>query len=153
MKMEIETQPKREYVSTVYLIRDNKVLLTLNEKINKWVPIGGHIKENELPHEAAIREAKEETGFDIKLIKTNKETGNINQNFSINLDIIKPDHHHINLGYIAEIISGFQESDKTDDNTELKWFSKEEISDLENIPENVKLSSIKAIELLEKCQK
>ena len=41
---------KREFVSTVYLVKDARILLTLNEKINKWVPIGGHVEENELPH-------------------------------------------------------------------------------------------------------
>ena len=33
---------------------------------------GGHIEKNELPHEAAIREAKEETGLNIELYNSNK---------------------------------------------------------------------------------
>lgn len=140
MKMEI----KREFVATVYIVKDEKVLLTLNEKVNKWVPIGGHVEENELPHETVIRESKEETGFDIELIEASK-LGNISQNFSINLDAIKPDHEHINLSYIGKIISGEQIGEFTDDNTELKWFSIEELEKESEIPENVKFSGIQAI--------
>ena len=137
----------REFVATVYLVKEGKVLLTLNEKVNLWVPIGGHVEENELPHETAIREAKEESGFDIELININKGIGNINQNFGINLDVIKEDHHHINLVYLGKIISGEQTSDMTDDNTPLKWFSKQEVENLQKIPENVREGAIKAIEL------
>lgn len=142
-----QIKPKREFISTVYIVKDGKVLLTLNEKVNKWVPIGGHVEENELPCDSVIREAKEETGFDVELINTKeKELGNIIQNIGINLDIIKPDHHHINLAYLARIISG-NEKKITDDNTELKWFSVEELENLDTF-ENVRETGLKAIEIM-----
>jgi 8-oxo-dGTP diphosphatase len=145
----LQDKLKREFISTVYIVKDKKILLTLNEKVNKWVPVGGHIDENELPCESVIREAKEETGFDIELINAKeKELGNIIQNVGINLDIIKPNHHHINIAYLAKIING-KEKSITDDNTELKWFSPQELKSLKEIPENVRASSLKAIEIIE----
>ena len=142
-----EIKPKREFISTVYIVRDGKVLLNINKKLGKFIPLGGHIEENELPCEAAIREAKEESGFDIELINPKAlNIRNIPSNFDIGLDIVKPDHHHINLSYIGKIISGNQ-LEKADDDTELRWFSAEEVSNLDTF-ENVKQAAIKAIEII-----
>lgn len=141
-----EIKPKREFLSTVYIVRDGKVLLNMNKKLGKFVPLGGHVEENELPNETAIREAKEESGFDIELINPKAvNIRNLPPNFDIGLDIIKPDHHHINISYIGKIISG-EQLKKADDDTELKWFTKEELANLETF-ENIKQSGIKAIEI------
>ncbi len=56
------------YVVSGYLVENDKVLLTLHSKQNKWVPSGGHIEENELPQEALKREYQEELGIDIEII-------------------------------------------------------------------------------------
>ena len=58
----------REFLSTVFVVKDKKVLMTWNNKINNWIPIGGHIEANELPCHSVIREAKEESGLNVKLI-------------------------------------------------------------------------------------
>ena len=146
-----EIKPKREFLSTVYIVKDGKVLLNKNQKLQKFVPLGGHIEENELPCESVIREAKEESGFDIELINPKAQNvRNLPQNFDIGLDIIKPDHHHINISYIGKIISGGQ-SEKADDNTELKWFSPEELKGLDTF-ENVKQAASKAIEIVNSSQ-
>ena len=39
------------------------MLLIHHKGLGKWLPPGGHIEENEVPHEAAIREVYEETGI------------------------------------------------------------------------------------------
>jgi len=157
--MEKEIKPIRELVATVYIVKDGKVLLNMNQKLQKFVPIGGHVEESELPSEAAIREAKEESGFDIELINLKSSFPDVNtssgsspgriklpQIFGIGLDWIKPEHHHINLIYLAKIIGG-EQLEKADDGMELRWFTKEEVEDLETF-ENVKQEAIKSIELL-----
>lgn len=96
----------REFLSTVYIVRDGKVLLTFNKKIKKFIPMGGHIGENELPCDSVIREAKEESGFDIELIDLGElKVKNLPQNLDIQLDIIKPDHHHFNLSYVGKLLA------------------------------------------------
>jgi ADP-ribose pyrophosphatase YjhB (NUDIX family) len=143
---EQEAKPKREFISTVYIVKDRKVLLNMNQKLRKFVPLGGHIEENELPCESAIREAKEESGFDIELINPKAPNiRNLPPNFDIGLDIVKPDHHHINLSYIGKIKGGTQLK-SADDNTELRWFSEEEVKNLDTF-ENVKQAALKAIKL------
>ena len=48
----------KSITATVYVINDGKVLLHQHKKYNTWFPLGGHIEENEFPHEAAIREVR-----------------------------------------------------------------------------------------------
>ena len=56
---------------TVYIFKDDEVLLLFRNKkkidINKgkYIGVGGHIEEGETPIEAAEREVKEETGFEV----------------------------------------------------------------------------------------
>ena len=48
----------KSITATVYVINDGKVLLHQHKKYKTWFPLGGHIEEDEFPHEAAIREVK-----------------------------------------------------------------------------------------------
>ena len=67
---------QRQYTASAYTIdfKEHRVLLVHNAKLNKWLQPGGHILDNELevPSDAAIRETKEETGIDIKIIGPKK---------------------------------------------------------------------------------
>ncbi len=145
---EQDIKPVREFLSTVYIVKEGRVLLTFNQKVKKFVPLGGHIDENELPCECAIREAKEESGYDIELINGNDLKNNkLLQNLGIDLDIIKQDHHHINIAYIGKIIGG-KEMEQSDEETELKWFSPEEIINHAGIFENTKEKALKSIEIM-----
>ena len=142
--------PTREFLGTVYIVDGEKVLLTFNKKVQNYVPVGGHTDENELPCACAIREAKEESGYDIELIDGNDfGSSQIPQNFAIGLDEIKPDHHHINLAYVGKIIAG-EELAESDEGTELKWFTKEELEQLEDLFENVKEGALKALSIFDK---
>lgn len=60
----------KSITATVYVINAGKVLLHQHKKYKTWFPLGGHIEEDEFPHEAAIREVREESGFDVVLLET-----------------------------------------------------------------------------------
>ena len=134
----------REFISTVFIAKDGKVLLTWNKKCSIWVPIGGHIERNELPCDSVIREAKEETGLDIEIFSIKKgKSANIAQPAQINLDHVREDHKHINLMYFATVKGG-QQTEKTDDGMELRWFSREDL-EKENLMPNIKEWALEAI--------
>lgn len=61
---------ERQYCASAYTIdfNNNEVLLMYNKKLNKWLQPGGHIEGLETPIETAIRETKEETGVDIRIV-------------------------------------------------------------------------------------
>ena len=146
-KMNEEIKPKREFLSTIFIVKDGKVLLTFNKNIKKFIPLGGHINENELPCESVIREAKEESGFDVELVNPKAPNiRNLPPNFDIGLDIIKPDHHHINISYIGKITGG-EQLEKSDEDTELRWFTAEELKNCQETLEHIKQAGLKAIEI------
>ncbi len=150
--MDEEIKPIREFLSTGHIVKDNKVLLTFNKKVRKFVPLRGHINENELPCESVIREAKEESGYDIELIDfSDLENKNLCQNLNIQLDVIKPEHHHINISYIGKIAGG-EEKTMSDENTELKWFSEEDLLNSNELFENTKELALKAIKLMKQIE-
>jgi 8-oxo-dGTP pyrophosphatase MutT (NUDIX family) len=57
----------RHFVATVYVVNDGAVPLHRHDKLDMWLPPGGHIERDELPHEAATREVREELGLDVTL--------------------------------------------------------------------------------------
>ena len=58
----------RDFTVAVFVVHRERVLLHLHEKLNRWLPPGGHIEPNELPDEAAKREVFEETGVAAALV-------------------------------------------------------------------------------------
>lgn len=46
----------------------DKVLMVYHKKLGVWVIPGGHLEDNEYPHEGARREILEETGVDATII-------------------------------------------------------------------------------------
>lgn len=134
---------KREYTATVYIVQDEKVLLIFHKKLKKWLPPGGHLEENELPTDGAIREAFEETGLHINLIA--QENVWIEKRYNCqsierpylclleNLPQIgdKEAHQHIDLIYVAEPTGG-QVSQNQEETDGIRWFSLSEIKELQD---------------------
>ncbi|QSG13119.1 NUDIX family hydrolase [Halapricum desulfuricans] len=58
----------RHFVATVYVVNDGAVALHNHDKLGMWLPPGGHVDRDELPHEAAGREVREELGRDVELL-------------------------------------------------------------------------------------
>lgn len=137
----------REFLSTVFIVQDNKVLLNFNHKCKIWVPVGGHIEKNELPCQSVIREAKEETGLDIEIVSIDKRPwDNLPQPINIRLDHITDDHKHINLTYLGKVMGGTF-TNIADDGAPSRWFTKEELltEPKEKMLENVKQWALEAL--------
>ena len=62
----------RHFVATCYVVADGATLLHEHDGLDMWLPPGGHVDREELPHETALRETYEETGLEPDIVA---ETG------------------------------------------------------------------------------
>ena len=95
----------RHFTVAVFVAFKGKVLLHRHRKLDMWLPPGGHIEENELPDEAAVREVLEETGLRVELVGEKREDVlepvQLHRPAGVQLENIEPGHQHIDLIYFA----------------------------------------------------
>lgn len=138
----------KHFTATTFVTHGKRVLLHLHKKIGLWLPVGGHLEDNELPEDAALREVKEETGLDVKLIHSDGAIDFVDarQLFRpeyILLEDIGENHQHIDLIYFATTATDLLSPD-AGETSNLKWFTIEEIETLQ-APKNVKILAKKAL--------
>lgn len=123
------------------IVSDKKVLLVLHAKLGKWLFPGGHIRQNETPDEAIVREVKEETGLDFSFTDYGpiEETRDMIKRLAIpihaNMHSVG-DHNHYCVFYLGTVDN--KNFHKNNESKEIRWFSREELQKLNDIPENVR---------------
>lgn len=139
------------WVATIFLVRnDLKVLLTWNKNLQAWIPVGGHIEQGETPEEAIKREVEEETGFKFSFMNNphfeNQGRVKVIKPYRIQIEEVPHHNHHINFVFFGKCLSFEETKRETDENEKLKWFSKEDLSNEIGMLDNVKQTSLEAIE-------
>lgn len=139
----------RSLTATVYIINDNKVLLHNHKKYNTLFPVGGHIETYELPHEAAIREAYEESGLSVKLYNNEEqlELGRVQQlPTPVNLLLENIGHEKENIDFIYFATTDtFRVCPSKGESSEFYWLTKEDIENNQNIKQHIKRMALKAL--------
>jgi len=107
-------------INIVYsLITDSsksKILMVKNGDNGSWTLPGGLVEDEESLEAAAIREAKEETGLDIKVF------GVVAVNEAI---LEKQGEHAVFITFRAEITGGNQEIVRPDEINDIQWIGVE----------------------------
>lgn len=130
----------RQFTATVYILEEDKVLLLMHPKLQKWLPPGGHLEANELPTECAIREVFEETGLHVELIKDEHlwvsrwNASSFERPWLCLLENIPAHgsaqpHQHIDFIYLGRPIGGSITQEHRSQH-EIRWFSHEQIQAL-----------------------
>jgi len=142
---------KIDFTVAIFVVYDAKILLIHHRKLDKWLPLGGHIELDEDPEQAALREAREESGLDVELLGERAPTTEPGTRALLTprfLDIhrITDTHEHIGLIYWARPKSGAVQL-ANEEHHDICWCSSEELESLQPPMSNaVKWYCRKAIE-------
>src|ERR671930_1985388 len=95
----------RHFTVAIFVVHDGRVLLHYHRQLGKWLPPGGHVEDNELPDDAAVREVLEETGIPVRLVGERglpiESPRQLVVPAGIQVEDIYPGHQHIDLVYFA----------------------------------------------------
>ena len=102
---------KIDFTVAIFVVHQGKVLLIHHRKLDKWLPLGGHIELDEDPEIAALREAKEESGLDVELVgerppTTEQGTRALVAPRFLDIHRITDTHEHIGMIYWARPKNG-----------------------------------------------
>lgn len=126
---------KIDFTVSLFIVQDEKVLLVHHKKLDRWLPIGGHIELEEDPEQAAYREAKEECGLEVELVGERQPTTEEGTRALVRprfLDIhrVSPTHEHIGIIYLARPKSG-QVTLAPSEHHAIRWCSQADLEALD----------------------
>jgi 8-oxo-dGTP pyrophosphatase MutT (NUDIX family) len=131
-----------------------RCLLTHHRKLDRWLQLGGHADGQWQVEEAALREAREESGLaafdfvpiDGALIPLDIDVHNIPARYDAHGRVIEDAHEHYDVRFLLIAHAG-QEISASDESHEVAWFTPEEVVQRTN-EESVLRMLRKALELL-----
>lgn len=134
---------ERQYCASAYVIdfENSEVLLMYNKKLNKWLQPGGHIIGLETPIETCIREVKEETGIDIKIIGPSF--------FDNEYQPIATERYINNVGDMIDIqylAIPLNKEINSIENNEVKWINIDTLETMDDIDIEIKVKVLKLYE-------
>lgn len=106
----------RHVVVDVLVIENNKILLVKRASHlsngGKYGLVGGYVNRDETIEEAALREVKEETGYQIEIVRQLRVVDNPNRP--------QEDRQNVAFVFLAKPVKKVGEPD--DESSEVKWF-------------------------------
>ena len=126
---------KIDFTVAIFVVHGRKILLIHHRKLDKWLPLGGHIELDEDPEQAALREAKEESGLDVELLGERPPTTSPGTRALIAprfLDIhrINETHEHIGMIYWARPKNSSQIKLAAAEHHDIRWCSRDDLEKL-----------------------
>lgn len=144
---------KRHFTVTGYVVNKDRTRLLMihHKKLNKWLPPGGHLEENEIPHEGAIREVFEETGVTATPVLLDEP--NMNLRGEVDMQIPRPyallyqlipegskdiEHIHLDMVYMLEADDSAETAAQLDEVFAAQWRTKEDILTSDDVFDSAK---------------
>ncbi len=125
---------KIDFTVAIFVVHDGKVLLIHHRKLDRWLPLGGHIELEEDPEAAALREAREESGLDVELLgerppTTGPGTRALMAPRFLDIHRINETHEHIGMIYWARPRAGEVKLAASEHHA-IRWAGAEELDQL-----------------------
>ncbi|NOS68206.1 MAG: NUDIX domain-containing protein [Candidatus Peribacteraceae bacterium] len=142
----------RHFTATAFVIDSKKrVLLLWHKRLQRWMPPGGHVDEDETPEDAAKRECKEETNLDVEIVgepapdlfvlnphegrMLKKPIAMLLENIPESKERNEAAHQHMDFLYLAKPLNENDAQETTDESDGMRWFTKHEIGKLDETKE------------------
>lgn len=125
------------------------MLLVFHDVLKKWTAPGGHLEKDELPHECAVREVKEELGLAAKVIDCSpvikaKSGHALRMPLPFCIFSVPSGHndgkHYLDFRYLMEARDNI--SLKLSEVKDAKWFTRMQIMKIETFPSIQEAASI-----------
>jgi ADP-ribose pyrophosphatase YjhB (NUDIX family) len=138
----------KHYTVTTIIVHQQKVLLHWHEKLQLWLPVGGHIERDELPTTAALREVMEESGLEVEIYDPDinmdlTDAKQLTRPAHILLEDIQPGHQHIDFVFYARSETNILNI-PSDKKTNYRWLSADELSQIP-LKHNVRILCLDAL--------
>src|SRR3954447_8572949 len=126
---------KIDFTVCVFVVQSGKVLLIHHRKLDKWLPLGGHVELDEDPEQAALREAKEESGLVVELLgerppTTGPGTRPLIAPRFLDIHRISESHEHIGMIYWARPKTGAMTLAEAEHH-DIRWCSAADLASLQ----------------------
>lgn len=150
----------RHYTTKVYIVNEQMTALHKHPSFGIYLPPGGHVERDELPHRSGMREVKEETGLDAEL---HRETNQVKvpggrplpqPAYHLLYDVNTYDdgsvgHQHIDFIYFARVHSrDIRPNDDEVPAEEWEWFTIQDLEEGSFDPDTTQIA-IEAIQTID----
>jgi ADP-ribose pyrophosphatase YjhB (NUDIX family) len=149
----------RHFTATVYVVNDGAAALHYHPKLEIHIPPGGHVDRDELPHEAGLRETREEIGLEPTLLDDTDAVGapagrtlptpREQMLYDIDTDGEDVFHQHVDHVYFATVPS--REIDPAPGEAGVEawdWYDRDELQE-SHIDADTRALALRAIEAAE----
>ena len=147
----------RHFTATVYVVEGGATALHRHPGLGIRLPPGGHVDRDELPHETALREAREETGLEPSRLVDHRDIASETSRAiprprhlmlaDVNRFGEQVGHQHIDHVYFATVDSRrLNPADDEEPATAWDWYAPEALRS-QDVDSDVRELGIEAIEL------
>ncbi|MFD1514106.1 NUDIX hydrolase [Halomarina rubra] len=149
----------RHHTATAYVVNDGAIALHEHKRHGLWLPPGGHVDRDELPHEAVCREVEEEMGLTLTLHSDPRDVPSPagqalplpqqHMLYDINVHDGEVGHQHIDLIYYGRVPSREITPDAGETSADSwRWYTTVDLRE-SSLPQDIVQFGIEAIQTVE----